>query len=254
MAMKLIGSCWWPTDNDTGYGIQIPSNFTRAMDFQGKVRVGTHDWGVGATGILLAGTDDDMAFITAARINSVLSTGAYAANYNQLACTAAQTGNVSQFCSWNELYFTGTTALGTGNAASVWGHIEISGTFTGPASTSNYMGSFVGTVMSDAATVTNAGIMGAFVADSLLTSGFTNTGVIAAFVAHVNASHATRASWPIGLYMDGVDAAFGFGSATNYEDGIKVSVATPEGNTTHAIKILIGATPGYIPVYAAESF
>jgi hypothetical protein len=227
---------------------------TRELDAQGKVRIGTHDWGVGATGVLLDGTDDDMVLITAGRINTVLAAGAYAAVYNQLACTAAQTGNVSQFACWNELYFTGTTAIGTGNAASVWGHIEISGTFTGPASTSTYLGSFIGTILAPS-TITNTGIMGAFIADSILTSGFTNNGVIAAFVAHVNASHATKANWPIALYIDGADVAFGFGSATNYEDGIKASVATPAGNTSHAIKIKIGAsTYGYIPVYDAETF
>jgi len=163
--------------------IGLGSNVAQ-LNLESKVRVGTHDWGVGATGALLSGTDPDMVFQVAGRINAALATGAYAAAYNQLACTAAQTGDVSVFANWNELYFTGTTALGS-NAGAVWGHIEISGTFTGPASTSNYMGAVVGTIMSDADTVTNTGIMGEFVADSILTSGFTNNGKIAAFVAHV---------------------------------------------------------------------
>ena len=189
-------------------------------------------------------------------ITSALSTGAYAASYNTLTCTAAQTGNVSQFASWNELYFTGTTAIGTGNAGAVWGHIEISGAFTGPASTSTYLGSVIGTLMSDATTVTNTGIMGAFIADSLLTSGFTNDGKIAAFVAHVNASHPTRANWPLAIYVDGADSVFGFGSGTAYEDGVKIT-STVFGNTDHdlnadaILRCYIGSTAYYIPMVAA---
>lgn len=226
------------------------------LDSQVKARIGTHDWGVGATGVLLNGTDDDMVLIAAGRINAALGAGAYAASYNQLACTAAQTGNVSSFASWNELYFTGTTAIGTGNAASVWGHIEISGTFVGPVGTSNYMGSVVGSIMSDAATVTNTGIMGAFVADSVLTSGFTNNGKLAAFVAHVNASHPTRANWPLAMYIDGADSVFGFGSGTAYEDGVKVT-SSVFGDSTHdlnadaILRCYIGATAYYIPMCAA---
>jgi len=239
-------------------GILITSGPTRAIDAQGKSRVGTHDWGVGAEGILLTGTDPDMVFEVAARINSVLDAGAYAAEYNQLACTAAQTGNVSTFASWNELYFTGTTAIGIGNAASVWGHIEISGTFTGPASTSNYMGSIVGTIMSDANTVTNAGIMGAFIADSLLTTGFTNNGKIAGLVVHVNDSHPTRANWPLAIYIDGADAVLGFGSGSAYEDGVLVSAITNVGgdaghSADGVMKVYVGATAYYIPIYAAGS-
>ncbi|MFH1500117.1 MAG: hypothetical protein ABII82_20105, partial [Verrucomicrobiota bacterium] len=75
---------------------------TRALDAQGKGRFGTHDWGVGATGILLNGTDDDMALIAAARINANIA-GAYSAGYNQLAITITQTGDISAFGSWNEL-------------------------------------------------------------------------------------------------------------------------------------------------------
>lgn len=225
------------------------------LDVQGKARVGTHDWGVGATGVLLNGTDPGMVFQVAGRINAALADGPYAAAYHQLACTAAQTGNVSVFASWNELYFTGTTAL-VSNAAAVWGHIEISGTFTGPGSTSAYMGSVVGTLMSDADTVTNEGIMGAFVADSVLTSGFTNNGKIAAFVAHVNASHPTRANWPMALYVDGCDVVIGFGSGTNYEDGIKIT-ATVAGNAEHDVnadgllKLDVDGTAYYIPIFTA---
>ena len=235
----------------TGLGSDVAEFY-----LQSKARFGAHDWGVGATGVLLNGTDPDMVFQVAGRINAALGSGAYAAAYHQLACTAAQTGNVSVFANWNELYFTGTTALGTGNAGAVWGHIEIAGTFTGPASTSSYMGSVVGTLMSDAATVTNTGIMGAFVADSVLTSGFTNNGKIAAFVAHVNASHPTRANWPMALYVDGCDVVIGFGSGTDYEDGVKIT-STVAGETSHDVnadgllKLDVGGTAYYIPIFTA---
>lgn len=243
----------WIQDSGTSTaGIYVGTGATRGIDCQNKVRVGTHDWGTGATGILLNGTDDDMVLISAGRINAAVTSGAYAASYNQLAVTATQTNNVSTFGTWSELYFSGTTST-NGNNAAMWGHLEISGTFTGPGSTSTFLGAIVGSILTPA-TVTNTGIMGAFVADSVMTSGFTNNGVLAAFVAHVNASHPTKANWPIALYIDGADVAFGFGSATSYEDGIKEVVATPAGNTTHAIKIDVGGVAGYIPVYAAETF
>jgi len=190
-------------------------------------------------------------------VSTVLSAGAYYGSYSSLTCTAAQTGNVSQFANWNELYFTGTTAIGTGNAGAVWGHVEISGTFTGPASTSTYLGAVVGTLMSDAATVTNTGIMGAFVADSILTSGFTNNGKIAAFVAHVNASHPTRANWPFAMYIDGCDSVLGFGSGTGYEDGVKIT-SSVFGDSSHdlnadaILRCYIGGTAYYIPMCAAN--
>ncbi|MCP3684648.1 MAG: hypothetical protein GY861_18430 [bacterium] len=39
------------------------------------------------------------------------------------------------------------------------------------------------------------------------------------------------------------------------DGAVEASVATPAGNTTHCMRILIdGSTPGYIPVYAAKSF
>ena len=227
-----------------------------SIDLSGKGRFGVGDWGVGSTPVALTGTDPDMVLQANGKITSALATGAYAASYNSLACTAAQTGNVSTFASWNELYFTGTTAIGTGNAGAVWGHIEISGTFTGPASTSNYMGSVIGTLMSDAATVTNTGIMGAFIADSVLTSGFTNNGKIAAFVAHVNASHSTRANWPLAIYVDGADSVLGFGSGTAYEDGVKIT-STVFGEASHdlnadaILRCYIGSTAYYIPMVAA---
>ncbi len=43
-------------------------------------------------------------------------------------------------------------------------------------------------------------------------------------------------------------------SATAVGDGVVASVATPGGNTTHALMIKIAGTVFYVPVYAASSF
>jgi len=75
----------------------------------------------------------------------------------------------------------------------------------------------------------------------------------AAFVAI--ATDQANDNWGAGLYIDGADVMCHFGSASDFEDGIKTSAATPTGNTSHAIKIRVGAsTYGYIPVYDDVAF
>src|SRR4030042_3456354 len=85
---------------------------TRDLSLSNKVRVGTHDWGAGATGIALDGvTGDNMVLITAGRISTAVAAGAFASTYNQKAVTRTQTPHISVFANWNELYF--TSASGT---------------------------------------------------------------------------------------------------------------------------------------------
>jgi len=201
-------------------------NAVEAGDYADKLQVGTHDWGVGATGIALDGTDPDMVLQVAGRINAAVASGAYSASYDQLAVTASQTNDVSTFASWSELYFTGGTISTNGNNAAIWGNLEISGTFTGPASTSTYLGAVVGTVITPA-TFTNSGICGAFIADGLLTAGYTNNSIIAAFVAHVNDSHSTKANWPMGLWVNDADICIAVGTS-----------ASPVAHTTAAQRAL----------------
>jgi len=56
-----------------------------------------------------------------------------------------------------------------------------------------------------------------------------------------------------GVCYDGADTVMRFGSATDYEDGVKAITKTPTGNTSHVLRINIGGTYGYIPVYDDEA-
>jgi hypothetical protein len=104
-------------------------------------------------------------------------------------------------------------------------------------------------------TIGTAGSYLAGVFAELNTTGawtITQTGVLAAFVAA--ATDQRNDLWGSALYIDGADNALGFAAAdTGYTNGIKAVTQTPTGNTSHVIRVDIGGTPGYIPVYAAEA-
>jgi len=79
-----------------------------------------------------------------------------------------------------------------------------------------------------------------------------SSGVLAAFVAA--ATDQRNDLWGSALYIDGADNAIGFAAAdSGYTNGIKAVTQTPTGNTSHVIRVDIGGTAGYIPVYAAEA-
>ena len=43
-------------------------------------------------------------------------------------------------------------------------------------------------------------------------------------------------------------------AASGYDHGVAAKTATLASNTSHAIKVMVGTTPGYIPVYAADTW
>lgn len=235
-AGKWIGTTNWgyglyiEQDNVTTAGIYIGSGATRAIDSQGKVRIGTGDGGVGSTPIALTGTDPDFVLDVNGKITAAVASAAYAAAYSSLALTATQTNDVSTFANWSEMYVTsGTSVTLNGNCAAYWGNLEISGTVLSAGSSSTYWGAFVGTVIAGTG-LNNRAMMGAFVADSLLTTGYTNTGVIAAFLAHVNDSHATKADWPYGLYCENCTCDIRLSNAGGA--GIYSRASSPNGALT----------------------
>lgn len=80
----------------------------------------------------------------------------------------------------------------------------------------------------------------------------TSGGVFAAFACRKVGSGIT---WAEALHIEDALVAFRFKAASDtYAHGVKVSAATPAGDCSHAIKVMIGTTAGYIPVYAAETF
>jgi len=58
------------------------------------------------------------------------------------------------------------------------------------------------------------------------------------------------------LYVDGCDVVIGFGSGTDYEDGIKIT-STVAGESSHDVnadgllKLDVGGTAYYIPIFTA---
>jgi len=82
----------------------------------------------------------------------------------------------------------------------------------------------------------------------------TTGGVFAAFGCRKAGSGITFSR---ALHIEDALFALSFKAAdAGYAHGIATSTATPAGATTHAIQVAVDAagTPGYIPVYAAESF
>lgn len=225
-----------------------------------KLSVGTHDWGVGATGILLDGNGDNMVSITAGRINAAVASGAYAASYNQLANTITQTNNVSIFAGWDELYLTGGTIVMPANAAARWANLEMSGTSITLSGGIGYHAALVGTVISSATAlvIPSGGILaGCHVDSNVATSGFSNSGIFAAFSANTGSG---KQNWEHALYINGADSVLAFASGSAYEDGVKITDGDA-GDTGSAgkvgfdalMKCYIGATIYYIAMYDADS-
>lgn len=102
-------------------------------------------------------------------------------------------------------------------------------------------------------TVGATGILAGFLStQNATTVSITSGGVHAAFACRKVGSGVT---WAEALHIEDALVAIRFKAAdASYAHGIKESASTPEGATTHAIKVMIGTTPGYIPVYAAETF
>ncbi|MBU2040086.1 MAG: hypothetical protein KKH95_13150 [Gammaproteobacteria bacterium] len=102
-------------------------------------------------------------------------------------------------------------------------------------------------------TVASTGFLAGFLStQNATTVTITSGGVHAAFACRKVGSGVT---WAEALHIEDALVAFRFKAAdASYAHGVKESVNTPAGNTSHAIKVMIGTTAGYIPVYDAETF
>lgn len=57
------------------------------------------------------------------------------------------------------------------------------------------------------------------------------------------------------LHIEDALVALSFkAAASGYDHGVAAKTATLASNTSHAIKVMVGTTPGYIPVYAADTW
>jgi len=106
-----------------------------------------------------------------------------------------------------------------------------------------------GATITVGATGVLAGVLSAQLATTVsITSG----GVHAAFACRKVGAGIT---WAEALHIEDALVAIRFKAADNsYAHGVKAVVDTPDTTTTHAIKVMIGTTAGYIPVYANETF
>jgi hypothetical protein len=186
-----------------GTGLKISGATTTAIDITGActrgIRLGTHDWGVGLTGLVLSTTDP--LFQVAGRIAASNSTaGVYACAYKQLALTSAtQNTDTSWFADWNELYITPTTTTtltGSSHYAAVKGHVEVSGTVV---SSTGVTASLWGSNIIPAGYTNNGIIAGCYV-DGIIHTSMTNTGDTMAYGigAHTDPN---QGDWEYGLYM-----------------------------------------------------
>lgn len=82
------------------------------------------------------------------------------------------------------------------------------------------------------------------------TLSVTSGGVYAAFAAVCNTT-----GFNTMLYCQDCATLAIFSAASDtYAHGVKAVAATPAGNTSHAIKVLVGTTAAYIPAYDNENF
>jgi hypothetical protein len=102
-------------------------------------------------------------------------------------------------------------------------------------------------------TVGATGVLAGFLSAQLATTvSITSGGVHAAFACRKVGAGIT---WAEALHIEDALVAIRFKAADNsYAHGVKAVVDTPDTTTTHAIKVMIGTTAGYIPVYALETF
>lgn len=193
-------------------------------------------------------TDDGGAVLTGNR-RGVLSRLLITANHTGALSLAALTGQT-------KLY--GNVDFDADYCAGLYGYLEIAGTSNFGLNSARHAGCAVRARVEVAGSleVETAGSYLAGVFAELNTTGaytVTQTGVLAAFVAA--ATDQRNDLWGSALYVDGADNALGFAAAdASYTNGIKAVTATPAGDTSHSIRVDIGGTPGYIPVYAAETF
>jgi hypothetical protein len=102
-------------------------------------------------------------------------------------------------------------------------------------------------------TVGATGVLAGFLSVNIATTvSITSGGVHAAFACRKAGSGVT---WAEALHIEDALVAIRFKAASDtYAHGIKAVAAAPSGNTSHALKVMIGTTAGYIPVYDNENF
>lgn len=207
-------------DGSATTGISSTGAITTVIDITGActrgVRIGTHDWGVGLSGLVL--TVSDPLLQVAGRIAaSNVTAGVYACDYKQLALTSAtQNTDTSWFASWNELYITPTTTTnltGSSHYAAVKAHIE-------------------GAV--DATITSSTGVTASLWGSNIIPAGYTNNGVIAGCyvdgILHTSMGGSGRTSaFEIGSHLDPNQGDWQYGlymPASTVTTGISINGAT----------------------------
>ena len=190
-----------------------------AVTINGKTKVGEGDWGTGATGILLDGTDADWGFEVGTRVNGAdITSGAYSGSYTAMTVTDDQTSS-SFLGSWTELYITGNgiDMTSADNFGAVWGNLEISGTTVTSSGSDDWMAAFHGSITTPSGYTNNTVMAGIHVDSNVSATSLTNNLRFSAFEADKVAG---SRDWDYGLYLRDITTGIDIGTSTT---GINLS-------------------------------
>lgn len=235
---KASGAASWPVginiaNSAATTGIAVGSGMTTGMTLASPGYVGIYD----TAPITLAGTDPDHAWQAHAKVASAVTSGFFCGTWTSLEVTVTQTNNVSTFGLAGELdlYAAASTTL-NGNAAAVWGDLEITGTLA-TCGGDSWVAAVQGVVNCESTFTNNARLAGVM-AQSNMTTGWTNSATLPSAAAGVYIfTSSGKAAWPIGLYMP-VGAATqpirigNFASAGATGSAIAISSATDASDST----------------------
>jgi len=226
------------------YGLYLKEGaFTVGIYSGAKVKIGQHDWGVGADGIEVETTD--MLLQVAGKVTTEdAASGVYASVYSQLALIADQDEDVSMMASWNELYVTDADLTGASNFAGCWGHAELAGTVVGSA---GFLAAIHGSMIIPTG-FTNNGVVACCHVDMILGTGYTESGVTAAFAVGGH-TDPNQDKIPYGMYFaTGSIACFAFFP----DDSVVAAKSGAVGSEAGYILVHIGDTDYKIRTYATS--
>jgi hypothetical protein len=228
-------------DASATIGLLISGATTTGIDITGActrgIRVGTHDWGAAATGLILSTTDP--LFQVAGRIvASNVTAGVYCPAYKQLAlkCTTQNT-DTSWFADWNELYITGGTLTGSSHYAAVKGHVEAAGTIV---SSTGVTASLWGSNIIPTGYTNNGTIAGCYV-DGIIHTSMTNNGDTMAYGIGAH-NDPNQGDWEYAFYCPVNTAVKGIEMNNTTGIGIKSTTsALTAGDTLSGLRVQVTA-------------
>jgi len=240
-------------ESDTGYDVKLwgatASNYWLWDESADGVRLsGTNaTWHLGAFASTAAGSGFDMANSTAAfRVyvddgDAELDAGDRRAGLFRYLLTKEQTKALTATAVRGQVKIAGDVDFDGDYLTGVGGYLELAGTNDLDADVQAFRGRVE---LSDDVTVAANKVLSAYLAELNVASGksITATGVTGAI--HVLAIN--DGIWDNLIAFDAADG--------DYSCGVKAVTKTPTGNTSHSIKVDIGGTSGYIPVYDDEAF